>query len=150
MAIERKPTDPCKHLRPDPDARFRDELDELFSHYFEPSNGMDGGIFAVSFDTSETEDASEITLDVPGVEKEDIDISSGKGRLTISQERKRKEVKRRKSFDRTDRSSGSFQTLLALPEEADDAKLRDGVLKLTVPKSEKARSSAREIAIKTS
>lgn len=159
MAIERTPAlrkhRPFTwHRRADPFTRIRDEMSEVFSHYARPATDGDGEIevFDVSLDTAETDEAYEITLDVPGVDRKDIDISFDNGRLTISGERQREEDKKGKSFHRTERSFGAFQTSFTLPSEVDeskiDAKLKDGVLRLTVPKSETAKKAARKIAIK--
>lgn len=160
MAIEQNPAGPRRHrrfnwhLRPHPFANLSNEMDEFFSHYSEPSIDMDSDALAVSLDTAETEDAYEINLDVPGVKKKDIDISFENGRLTISGNRKREEEEKGKFFHRTERSFGSFQTSFALPGEVDEAKidaqLTDGVLTLTIPKSEKAKNNTRKIAIKAS
>jgi len=137
----------------DPFARFRAEMDDLFGRYLRPSSlGASNGSMLVAYDVAETDKAYEFKLDVPGVSRDDIDIDFEQGRLTISGERRQEEVKEDKSYRRAERTYGSFSTSFALPGDVDGnkihAELKDGVLTVTVPKSDHARKTAKKISIK--
>jgi len=86
--------------------------------------------------------------------KKDIDIAFDNGQLTVSGKRKREQEKKGKTLHRTERSFGSFETSFSFPGEVDEdgieAKLKDGVLTVSIPKSEDAKHKTRKIAIKTS
>lgn len=138
----------------DPFARMRAEMDDLFGRYLRPApmNGTNGAMLAAC-DVAETEKAYEFKLDVPGISRDDIDIDFEQGRLTISGERHAEEVTEEKSYRRAERSYGAFSTGFALPADVDGnkihAELKDGVLTVTVPKSDNARKTARKITVKS-
>lgn len=106
--------------------------------------------WAPSVDIAETPDAFEIKAELPDVKKEDVKVSVEEGQLRISGERKQEKEEKGKRFHRVERSYGSFMRSFALPENVDDAKLsaeyKDGVLKVVLPKTEKAKPKA--IAVK--
>lgn len=90
-----------------------------------------------------------IELETPGVEKDEININFKNDNLVINWNRTREEKKGKSDKNRYERSSGSFQRSFYV-EGADfekiDAELKNGVLKITIPKLEKVK--AKQIAIK--
>lgn len=143
--------------RGDPFTRLREEMDEVFSHYFSPTaRGLvsdDNGFgMPTSLDLSETDKNITVTLDAPGIEEKDLDIALTDGGLLISGQRELEREEAEESFHRIERSYGSFQRLVPLPCEvkADkvSAELKKGVLKISLPKSDKARQTTHKIAIK--
>lgn len=104
--------------------------------HFENSKG-----FSPSLDIQEDEKAVRVALEIPGIDKGDLDISLKDNILTIKGEKKQ-ENKETKEGERTwvERSYGSFQRSIRLGENvnADDvnANLENGVLTITVPKAE--------------
>ena len=96
---------------------------------------------------------NEFKFDVPGVRKEDIDIDYAQGRLTVSGERHHEKTEEKKSYKRSERAFGAFSSSFALPADVNgdkiEAELKDGVLSVSVPKSESARKNAKKIAVKT-
>ena len=99
-------------------------------------------------DVTETKDAYELSGDVPGIPRADIHIDSSMHMLYISAERKSSHVSDPEKtetgepdttrYRRTERFYGKVQRSLALPQDADEenisAKLKDGILKVTIPK----------------
>ena len=81
-------------------------------------------------------------VELPGMRKEDIDISLHDGTLTISGERKRESTGGEKA-QRTERYVGTFRRSIALPTRVDADKVtatyQDGILKVTLPKAEEAK-----------
>jgi HSP20 family protein len=92
-------------------------------------------------DVEETEEAYIVEAELPGVRKEDVSVELIGSELTITGEAKAKE--RTGVVRRRTRRSGQFAYWITLPETVDpggiDAELKDGVLRVTVPKSERAQ-----------
>ena len=99
-------------------------------------------------DLYETTDAYILTAEIPGVERDDVDIQTGEGRLTLSGVRQERAVAC-EQFHRLERGHGSFQRTFQLPPPIDHdavtADLKDGVLTVRIPKL--AVPSARRIPI---
>jgi HSP20 family protein len=126
-------------------ARLHEEMDDLFRGFFQdwelPVWGR--GRWPV-VDIAETENEFVVKAEVPGCKAEDIDISVHGNMLTISGEKKAEEEKKEKGYYHVERSYGSFRRELTLGSEVDTAKIeatcKDGVLTMTLPKSEKAKA----------
>jgi HSP20 family protein len=107
--------------------------------------------FSPSFDMKETKDALVVHADLPGLTEKDVNISVTGNRLTISGERKAEEQHEEESHYAMERSYGAFARTFALPDEVDadkvQAELKNGVLKLTMPKRPEAK--ARQIPLRT-
>ena len=95
-------------------------------------------------DIYENDDAFVATADLPGLKKEDLDVSIENNVLTVSGERKFEKSDDEGTFRRVERSYGTFRRSFALPRTVDstkvEAKFEDGVLTLALPKSEVAKS----------
>ncbi len=133
---------------------FAQLVDRFFNGYSLPVAPVadQGRTFLPAVDIVEKDNAFLATVDLPGLKKEDIEISLEDGVLTIAGERKfehEESPEEGKSFRRIERSYGSFKRSFTLPRGVDfasiDATFTDGVLKLSLPKSEVAK--ARKIAI---
>ena len=99
--------------------------------------------FMPSFDVKETPEAYVFTADMPGIRKEDLDLQLAGNRLTISGRRESEAASDEGQIYSQERSFGTFSRTFALPEEVESGKvaaeLRDGVLRLRVPKSPEVR-----------
>lgn len=108
--------------------------------------------FAPAFDASETEKSYVFTADLPGVREEDLNISVSGDHLTVSGKREAEEEKREENYYLYERSYGSFSRSFALPQAIDadkiEADLKDGVLRIEVPKSPGA--APKKISVKSS
>lgn len=135
-------------LSRDPLLALRDELDNLFSRF---SAEMDGGWLSgrlvPSLDLSETDGNIEIRMDLPGIKPEDVDIQATENTITIKGERKEEKEEKPgegRSYHRVERRSGSFLRTVTLPcqvnQDKIDATYKDGVLTITLPKTEAART----------
>lgn len=104
-----------------------------------------------SADISETETAYQIKAEIPGVSKEDVSVTVEDGVLTIQGERKAEKEETGKKFHRIERSYGSFVRSFRLPQGVDDtaakAEFKDGMLNITLPKSEQAKPRAVSIKV---
>jgi HSP20 family protein len=126
-------------------SNLRDELNSFFDMPFWSSFGRTGQLFtgwSPSLDLYQSNDNVVAVVELPGMRKEDIDISLHDGTLTISGERKRDSTGGDKA-ERTERYVGTFRRSIALPTRVDAGKVsamyQDGILKVTLPKAEEAK-----------
>ncbi len=100
-------------------------------------------------DVSETEKEIVVKAEVPGINKEDIDVTLTDGLLTLRGERKMENEDKKENFHLIERRFGSFSRTLRIPADVDatniDASYKDGVLTVTVPKPETAQPRKIEI-----
>ncbi len=127
-----------------------DEMEHMISRLWD--DGQDAWFGATpSLDVSESDTAVEAKLDLPGVKPEEIEIQLNGNMLTISGERKEEQEEKGKTYHRIERRVGSFSRSVSLPCHVDEDKVaadyRDGVLTVTMPKTESAK--AKKIPIKT-
>ena len=108
--------------------------------------------WAPPVDISEDNKEWLVKVDLPEVKKEDVKVSVENGMLTITGERKFEKEEKDKKYHRIERSYGNFFRSFTLPEDADDAKasaeFKDGVLKVHLPKNEKAKTKAKAVEVK--
>ena len=131
------------------------DLDNLFNHFWSPSvsREMAADFFSPRVDIKEKKNKYEITADLPGVDKDDLSVTLENGVLTIeaSTEQEQTEEEDGKVI-RKERRSGKFMrsfNLGADVKESDiNAKFKDGVLKLTVPRTEPDVSQPKKISVK--
>ncbi len=100
---------------------------------------------------SETDDSFRITAELPGVKKADVHVTLEQGVLTIRGERRREEEKKGERFHRVESYYGSFMRRFTLPETADvqkvDGRFEDGVLTVTIGKTEARKTETKEVQI---
>lgn len=100
--------------------------------------GTELGAFAPSFDIKETGDAYVFAADLPGVQRDDLDINITGNRLTVAGKRESETRKEGENHFASERTFGHFSRTFTLPEGVDasgvKAEMKDGVLTLTVPK----------------
>jgi HSP20 family protein len=140
---------------------MRDEMDRVFGRFERGWNlptlfGRDGRGAGLVPDLDVREDASSITIEaeLPGVEEKDVSVTLANGVLTIKGEKKLEKEEKNDSYHMTERSFGSFQRSLRLPDTVDDAKVEahfdKGVLKVTAAKKPEAVKAERKIEIRKS
>lgn len=92
-----------------------------------------------------------VKTELPGMTKEDIDITLTDDKITISGEKKREEKVEEKDYYRYERSSGSFSRSFRLPEEVQTDKVKasfkNGILEIKIPMTEEARKKEKKIKI---
>jgi len=138
-----------------PVARLRREMDDLFRDFFQdwnwPLEPAGEGTWWPDLDLAERDDALLVTAELPGIDPGDIDISVKDGTLSITGEKKQAEEEQKENYYRAERRYGRFRRDIPLPASVDpdkvDAKYENGVLRVTMPKSEQARP--KRIPVKT-
>ena len=127
-------------------------LENLMGKMFDDGDeGWFGGTMVPSVDLSETDNEVDVTMDLPGMKPEEIDIQVHNNLLTIRGERKEESEQKERTYHRIERRSGSFSRTVSLPSEVDEdnvsAAYKDGVLKISMPKAKAAQ--AKKIAVKS-
>jgi len=143
----------------EPVRSLRQEVDRLFEDFFrgwpKPWTGGwltpgEGG-FSPVVDLKETEKEFLLTAEVPGIQKDELDVQIMDESVTIRGERREEKETKEQSYHYKESSYGSFQRVVPLPARilADKAKakMKDGVLTLTLPKAEPAKSRAVKIKV---
>lgn len=140
---------------------LHDEIERVFDNAFRgfglaPLRSTSGfasarDLLRPSIDIAENPEAYEITVEVPGVDKDDVEITVRDDSLVIRGEKKREEKGERGRYHYVERSVGSFQRMLSLPADADhdhiSANFKDGVLAITVNRLESQKSDVKKIDI---
>ena len=145
--------------------QFHQEIDRLFDQVFRgfglSSFGFDqplfprlaDGMLKPTLDLGATDKEYTITVEIPGVDEKDIKLEIINDTLTISGEKKQEKEEKEKNYYRMERSYGSFQRVLSLPEDADQDKInatfKKGVLTVTMPRKALPKSDVKQIEVKT-
>jgi len=133
--------------------RMRREMDRLWDSFFEERprrKGEEISEWAPSIDVAETKDSLVVRAEIPGIDPKGIDISLSQDVLTIKGEKKQEKEEKEENYHFVERIYGSFSRSVRLPREVQSEKIsatyKDGILKITLPKSEEAKK--KEIKIK--
>jgi HSP20 family protein len=152
---------PALYRETDPFMALHREVNRLFDDMF---RGFDAPTFGrlpsavtgwsaswPNLEVSETEREVRVTAELPGLEEKDVEILLDDGMLTLRGEKKSETED--KSRQLSERFYGRFERQIALGPEVEQDKVaatfKNGVLTITLPKSERAQSKARRIAIST-
>ena len=131
---------------------LRQEFDDLFGRL---ATDWDAKLLTSDFkaacDLSETADAYQLRMDVPGIKPDDITVQVTGDTVHVSGERKEEKEEKGKTFHRVERRSGKFSEIVTLPGSVKDenvqAEFHDGVLTISLPKTE--ASKTRTVKVKT-
>lgn len=114
-------------------------------------NGGTGQAFRPAVDIYEDKESIVLTAELPGLKAEDVNIDVHEGVLTLRGERKLEREEKRDGYHRIERSYGKFSRSFSLPEGVDDeqcqADMRDGILRLRLPK--KPQPQPKRIQVKS-
>ena len=129
------------------------DFDDLFKGLFVRPMRLDWDVPAqlqIKMDVSRTDDTYAVKAEMPGVKKDDIQVSIEGGQVTISGESKKEtEEKKGEQVIRSERYYGKVSRTFTLPHEIDEAKVAakyaDGVLNLTLPV--KTKAAGRKVVI---
>lgn len=132
-----------------PSDLLRDFFDLQFPFLPRQRAGMNA--WSPALDVWDDKDAFVVSLEAPGLKKEDFEISFQDGVLSIAGERKAEAESAEKSYFRRERFLGRFCRSVTLPAQVDVSKVsasyKDGVLTVTLPKSEEAKPKQIEVRL---
>ena len=130
-----------------------DDVEQMVSQAFNYPLQTENGTLSYSplMNINETDDEYLVTMDLPGVEKKDVEIKVSDGFLTISGERKIVNQDSENNRVRYESAHGAFSRSFELsPEIVSDkikAKFKNGVLSITLPKAEEIKPEVRKIVV---
>jgi HSP20 family protein len=111
------------------------------------------GMYSPRIDVKETKAAVKIAAEMPGIDEKDIDVSVHDGMLTISGEKKVAKEEDELGYHRVERSYGCFTRDISLPDTVKtdkiEATFKNGVLNVTLPKTQRAIEQSRKIPVST-
>jgi HSP20 family protein len=132
------------------------EINKMFDSFFR-GGILDDGSFGSSLwtpavDVAEHDDAFQVKVELPGVQKDDVKITMQESILTIRGEKKQEKESRSTEHHRLERSYGSFQRSITLPASVKHDKIeafyKDGILTVTLPKAEDAKPRQIDVKVK--
>lgn len=143
-----------------PIVTFQDEMNKLFSDFFGDmtmpqwlrNNRNIAFNLSPAIDVAENNEGFIITAELPGMDIKDVQITMANGYLTVKGEKKQEEKEEKEGYFRQERSYGTFQRVVALPENANldkaEANLKNGVLTIDIPKKANVPSKERKLEIR--
>lgn len=128
-----------------------DLFDQMWGGELFPALTRKSEFIAPNVEVGETDEALEVTAELPGIAKEDVDVSVSDNVLTIKGEKREETDREEKDYHLKERSYGSFRRSFTLPANVDvdktEAKTEDGVLRITIPKLPEAKETTKKISI---
>lgn len=129
---------------------IREEMNRLFDSTFRRGRRAFDSEFLAPCDIYEEKDKLVVSMDLPGLRKEDVSVTLQEGILTVKGERKLHAPKDATYYTQ-ERVSGTFTRTIELPVSVDagkiDAHFRDGVLEIVLPKTEEAKPKQIEVKV---
>jgi len=135
---------------------IQNEMNRLFDSslmaWRDRGTGLLEGAWSPAVDIYDSKDNIMVKADIPGMKKEEIDVSVQDDTLVIKGEKKQEKEVKEKDFVRTERFYGTFNRSIRLPAEVDSTKVsatyKNGVLEIILPKKEEAKQKQLKIEIK--
>jgi HSP20 family protein len=138
------------------------DIDRLFDQFFRGFNlpmrggfdafsALEGNLLKPRVDLSATDNEYLLTVEIPGVSEKDVSVDISNGAMTIKGEKKLEKEDKDKDYYRIERSYGSFQRVLSLPEDVDQdniqATFKNGVLSIAMPRKALPKGEVKKVAI---
>jgi len=128
-----------RYNRPNRDV-FSKNFSDIMDEFFDDVVSSRTESFVPSIDIAESNDKFLVSVELPGMNKEDIDVSLDNGQLTISGERKFEEKENGEKYHRVETHYGKFSRSFHLPDNVDEesitAAYENGLLNITINKTE--------------
>ena len=140
-----------------PLSRLRAELDRMFDDFPVGLPAFRFGSFAPitvpALEMTESDGAYKISAELPGMDGDEVEVTSEEGILRIAGEKKEQRDENGRGYRLSERSYGRFERLVELPADADSDKIsaacRNGVLEVTIPRTPRAEKKSHRIAVAT-
>ena len=139
-----RPMIPWVQRRTGPLKSLEREVENMMDRFFgTEARWLETEKFVPCVNVSETEKEFEVTVDLPGMKSEEINVDVHEGELWITGEKKEEKEEKGKTFHRIERHYGHFRRVIPLPstvsEEEISAEFTEGVLKVMLPFTEAAK-----------
>lgn len=148
---------PFESLRKDIDRLFDDFSEDFWRRPIRSLAAFERAwprkfVAAPAVDVAESDKSYEITAEMPGIDEKNIEVSLANGGITIKGEKKEETEEKKKDYYVSERRYGSFERYFELPEGVDadkiEATFKNGVLRVTLPKTAEAQKPAKRIEVK--
>jgi HSP20 family protein len=137
---------------------MRDEMNRVFERFEGgwpgwtlPAPRWPKSLMVPDLDVHENDKSICVEAELPGVDEKDVSVTFSNGYLTIKGEKRAEHEEKKENYYLAERSFGSFERSLRLPDTVDDSKIdarfEKGVLRITAPKRPEAQKAERKIAI---
>ena len=151
---------PARYRDLSPFRAFHRDIDRLFDEFFGSLDmpmprGENRGFATLSprLDVTETDKAYEVSVELPGIDEKDVELTLADGVLALKGAKKVDSEHKGTGRVHIERSFGSFRRSLSLPTDADEEKVtaafKNGVLTVTLPKKPEAQPHHKKIEIKS-
>lgn len=165
---EQQPTFPVQVQRSDElvqnnsFAQFHQEIDRMFNGFFrgfglpsafrrELAPMAENGRLKPTLDIAAGDREYTVSVELPGIDEKDIQLELSGDTLMIKGEKKHEKEEKKKNYYRMERSYGSFQRVLNLPEDSEQegiiAAYKQGILTITIPRKARPSKSVKQIAV---
>ena len=144
----------------DPFSMLRRDMDRLFGDFLSEWKRPDRtlsmldrqmGSFMPEIDVKETDKEFRVTADLPGMDEKDLEVTFVDGALSIKGEKREEHEEEKGNMFHSERRYGAFERMVPLSSDIDlnkaKASFKKGVLKITLPKTENARSNRKTIPV---
>ena len=136
---------------------WRSPFDNLFDAFFGEDSRLPvlpgNAAFTPRIDVKEDDVSYEISTELPGLEEKDLEISIDDGTLVLRGEKSGASEEKEGKYFRQERIYGRFERAFHLPDgveaEQIEAKFKNGILAITLPKKEEAKKVVRQVEVKT-
>jgi HSP20 family protein len=146
--------EPMSRLEQDMERMFHEFWRRPFLSLWDHERSWPGRMLSIqmpAMDVYEEKDEVVVKAELPGLSKEDLDVTLTESTLTLKGEKKKEEEVKEKNFYRSERSSGSFVRTIDLPSEIKTdqtkASFKNGVLEIRLPKTEDAKRKVIKVKI---
>jgi len=131
-------------------AEIHNEMDRLFGRSLRSPGGLEA-VFSPAIDVAIEKDNVIVKADLPGLTRDDVSVTLQENYLTIKGEKKQETEKKEANYFLSERVHGSFTRVIELPVAVNaariDARFKDGVLQVTLPKTEEAKPKQIEVKV---
>jgi HSP20 family protein len=136
------------------------DMNRVFDNFFRsfdtgfmsPFSEMSEGLFQPKVEVKESANDLRVSVELPGIDDKDLDVSITDDALTISGEKREEKEENTRGYYRMERSYGSFHRRIPFPCSIDtnkaEATFKKGVLNVTLPKTAEAKQNVKKISIK--
>jgi HSP20 family protein len=130
------------------------EINDLFDGYYRGFGGLGRRMAgSAGFELSETDEEIRVKVELPGMDEKDIAVELEEDMLVIRGERKEEKETKKRNYHVSEMSYGGYHRSIPLPARIDrehaKAKFKRGVLTLTLPKTERAKTDQKRIPVST-
>jgi len=153
VAVQREDEHPFLSLQKEMNSLFDNFFDRGFN--LEPFGFGDGKLDAFSprVNIADKEKEVQVTVELPGMDEKDIEVSVNNDLLTIKGEKKEEKEEKKGGYYRKERSFGSFHRTIPLPDGIEEYKanatFKKGILNITLPKTKEAQKAVKKIPVMT-